>query len=121
MKHQISQILNRHIVADATVAKFVQYLCFVASIFVLALSLRTLSRLDLTEPQMFFGVLLSFVTPMLFIIGGLLMPMAIIAAKLPNPKGKHRSRSAPRVVPRTRGLDKPASHLCPGLRTDQTS
>jgi len=77
MKHQITQILNRHIVADDTVARFVQILCFVVSIFVLTLSLWKLSRLDLTESQIFFGVLLSVITPMLFILLGVLMPIAI--------------------------------------------
>ncbi len=77
MKHQIAQILNRKIVADDTAAKVVQILCFAVSIFVLALSLWKLSRLELTEAQVFFGVLLSGITPMLMIILGLLLPIAI--------------------------------------------
>ena len=77
MKHQIAQILNRKIVADATVAKLVQILCFVGSIFVLALSLWKVSQVDLTELQIFGGVLLSSIIPMLLIILGLLLPTAI--------------------------------------------
>ncbi len=77
MKHQIIQILNLHLVADNTVAKLVQILCFVVSIFVLTLSLWKLARLDLTEAQLFFGVLLSSLMPLLFIVLGILMPLAI--------------------------------------------
>ncbi len=77
MKHQIVQILNLHLVADNTVAKLVQILCFVVSIFVLTLSLWKLARLNLTEAQLFFGVLLSSITPLLFVVLGCLMPLAI--------------------------------------------
>jgi len=77
MKLQITQALNRNIVADDTVAKLVRVLCFLASIFVLSLSLWKLSHSDLNESQIFFGVLLSSVTPMLLIILGLLLPIAI--------------------------------------------
>ena len=70
-------MLNRKIVADDTVFKLVQTLCFVVSIFVLTLSLWKVSCFNLTEPQMFFGVLLSFITPLLFIVLGLLLPRAI--------------------------------------------
>ncbi len=73
----ITQILNRNIVADDTVAKLGRVLCFVAGIFVLVLSLWKLSRLDLTESQIFFGVLLSSITPILLIVSGLLLPIAI--------------------------------------------
>lgn len=48
--------------------------CFVAGVLVGALSFWKLTRLDLTEAQLFFGVLLSFVTPLLFIIIGLQLP-----------------------------------------------
>ncbi len=77
MKHQIIQILNLQLVADNTVAKFVQILCFAVSILVLTLSLWKLARLDLTEAQLFFGVLLSSLMPLLFIVLGILMPLAI--------------------------------------------
>jgi uncharacterized membrane protein YiaA len=77
MKLQITQTLNRNIVADDAMAKFVRVLCFVAGIFVLGLSLWKLSHLDLTESQIFFGVLLSGIMPMLLIVLGLLLPIAI--------------------------------------------
>ena len=83
MKHQIVQILNLHLVADNTVAKFVQILCFAVSIFVLTLSLWKLACLDLTEAQLFFGVLLSSIMPILLIVLGILMPLAI-APKSPR-------------------------------------
>ena len=77
MTHQIAQILNRKIVADATVAKLVQVMCFVASLLVLSLSLWKLARLDLSESQLFLGFLLAPITPMLLIILGLVLPGAI--------------------------------------------
>ena len=81
MKHQIAQILNRSIVADETVIRLGQIACFVAGIAVLALSLWKLSRLELTESGLFFGVLLSLVAPLLLIILGVLLPMTRTAAK----------------------------------------
>ena len=77
MKHQIAQILNREIVADDTMAKLVRIMCIVASLFVLSLSLWKLLRLDLSEAQLFFGVLLAPITPMLLLILGLVLPGAI--------------------------------------------
>jgi hypothetical protein len=77
MKHRITQILSLSIVADHTMARVVQVLCFVVSIFVLTLSLWKLGRLDLTEAQMFLGVLLSAIMPLHFVVIGLLMPLAV--------------------------------------------
>lgn len=77
MKQQIIQILNRHIVADDTVMRFLPIPMFVAGISTLMLNLRKLSRLDLTEAQLFFGVLLSLIVLLLFIILGILLPMGV--------------------------------------------
>jgi hypothetical protein len=76
MKLQTARILNRNIVADDTLIRFVQFMSFVASIFVLSLSLWKLSRLDLNEFQLFFGVLLSLITLLLLVVIGFLLPMA---------------------------------------------
>jgi uncharacterized membrane protein len=76
MKLHIAQILNRNIVADDTLMRLGQFLCFVAGVFVLSLSLWKLSRLDLSEAQVFFGVLLSLITPLLLVLMGLLLPIA---------------------------------------------
>ena len=76
MKQQIAQILNRNIVADHTLMGLVQILCFVGGIVAFGLSFWKLSRLELTEVQLFFGVLLSTITPLLFIVIGLLVPLA---------------------------------------------
>ena len=76
MKQQIAQVLNRNIVADNTLLSLLQSICFVLSIAALALSFWKLSRLDLTESQLFFGILLSSITPLLFIVIGLLLPFA---------------------------------------------
>ena len=77
MKQQLARVMNRPIVADATMAKLVQILSFAAAISVLTLSLWKLTRLDLTEAQLFFGVLLSVITPLLLVILGCLIPLAI--------------------------------------------
>ena len=53
-----------------------QGVCYVASIVVLAVSFWKLTQLDLSEAQLFFGLLLSFCTPLLLIIIGLLLPSA---------------------------------------------
>ena len=74
MKHQIKELLSHKISSDVFDMRLGQGACFVASALVGALSFWKLTRLDLTEAQLFFGVLLSFVTPLLFIVIGLLLP-----------------------------------------------
>ncbi len=82
MKHSFTQVLNLRIVADDTVANLVRIMCFVASVFVMTLSLWKLTRMEgLTEAQLFLGVLLAPITPMLLIIIGLVLPMAIAPKK----------------------------------------
>jgi hypothetical protein len=79
MKHPIVQLLKRNIVADEILMRVVQLACFVAGVAVLALSIWKLTRLDLTEAQLFAGVLLALVTPLLLIVIGLLLPISIRA------------------------------------------
>jgi len=72
----ITESLNYKITNDAFDRKLGQVACFVAGVIVLMLSLWKLTRLDLTEAQLFFAVLLSFATPLLFIVIGLLLPIS---------------------------------------------
>jgi hypothetical protein len=51
--------------------------CIVVGVGILAASFWELVRLDLTEAQFFFGVLLSLCAPLLFIVLGLLLPLAM--------------------------------------------
>jgi hypothetical protein len=73
-KRQIIQLLNRNIVANVTVMRFVQITCFVASVLVLAVSVWNLTRVELTAVQTVFGILLSSLTSLVFIGFGLLLP-----------------------------------------------
>lgn len=81
MKLQITQTLNRKIADDETVANLFRILSIAASLFVLMLSLWKLTRMELTESQLFFGVLLAPITPILLLVLGLLLPMAIAPKK----------------------------------------
>ena len=75
MRHHITEWLSHKITNDVFDMRLGQGACFVAGLLVLAVSLWKLTRLDLTESQLFFGLLLSFVTPLLFIVLGLLLPI----------------------------------------------
>ena len=67
---------GRTISSDEFDTKLGQGTCFVASIVVLAVSFWKLTQLELSEAQLFFGLLLSFCTPLLLVIIGLLLPSA---------------------------------------------
>lgn len=77
MKTHLPPILNRQILSEQTIARLSQLLCFIGALFALVLSFSKLSRLELTEVQTFFGMLLCMVTPLLLVVIGLLVPLAI--------------------------------------------
>ena len=81
MKQQIAHLMTRRITSDSFDLNFVRAACFAGAAFVLALSFWKLTRLELTEAQLFFGILLSTITPLLFIVLGLLFPGSIAAKK----------------------------------------
>ncbi len=56
--------------------RLAQVACFVAGLVVLALSFWKLTRLDLTEAQLFLGVIMSCAMPLIFIVIGLLLPLS---------------------------------------------
>ena len=76
MKDMATQFLGHKITSDTFDMKLAQVACFVVGLLVLVLSFWKLTRLDLSEAQLFFGVLLSLCAPLLFIIVGLLLPVA---------------------------------------------
>jgi uncharacterized membrane protein YiaA len=75
MKNSTLGRLNYKVTSDLFDVKFGQGACFLAGLLVFVLSFWKMTRLELTESQLFFGVLLSFATPLLFIIMGLLLPI----------------------------------------------
>ena len=81
MKDIISRFFSHKISSDTFDTKLGQAVCFVAGLVVLALSMWKLTRLELSEAQFFFGLLLSLCVPLLFVIVGLVLPMATIARK----------------------------------------
>ena len=78
-----TRLLRQKISSDSLDAKLGQVLLSVAGVLVFAVSFWKLTRLDLTEVQLFFGVLLSLCVPLLLMIAALLLP---VAAAPGNPK-----------------------------------
>ncbi len=76
MRERIRQLLGKRVTDNLFDARLGQVVCFIAGVLVLALSLWKLTRLELTEAQLFFGVLLSLAVPLLFIVIGLLLPIS---------------------------------------------
>ncbi len=81
MKQHLAESLSYKITKDAFDRRLGQVVCFAAAVLVLALSIWKLTHLDLTEAQLFFGVLLSFVMPLLLIAIGLLLPISTAIKK----------------------------------------
>ncbi len=76
MKSTIIGLFGDKITSDSFDAKLAQAASFFAGVLVLALSFWKLTRLDLSEAQLFFGVLLSLCPPLLLMVVGLLLPVA---------------------------------------------
>ena len=74
-KRQIIQLLNRNVVANVTMMRVVQVVCYIASVVVFALSIWNLTRSDLTGTQIILGMLVSSLGPLVFLGIGLLLPM----------------------------------------------
>ncbi len=70
----ITESLSYKITTDAFDMRLAQVASFVAAVLVLTLSFWKLTRLELTEAELFFGVLLCFTMPLLLIVIGLLLP-----------------------------------------------
>lgn len=76
MKDNVLRFFGRTISSNAFDMKLGQAVCYVASVVLLFTSWWKLTRLDLGEAQLFFGLLLSFCPPLLLVIIGLLLPSA---------------------------------------------
>lgn len=76
MTDSITRFFGRTVSSDAFDKTLGQGVCFIASIVILLVSLWELRRLDLTEAQLFFGLLMSLAVPLLLLIMGLLLPLA---------------------------------------------
>jgi len=81
MKDTLTGGFGRTITTNAFDMKLGQAVCYVASVILLFVSWWKMTRLDLSEAQLFFGLLLSFSTPLLLVIVGLLLPIATNAWK----------------------------------------
>jgi hypothetical protein len=76
MNGPITQFFGHTVSNDAFDTKLGQGVCFLASVLILMVSLWELARLDLTEVQLFFGLLLSLAVPLLLLVVGLILPLA---------------------------------------------
>jgi uncharacterized membrane protein len=81
MKDTIIRFFGHTISSDAFDRRLGQVVCFVAGLVMLVVSIWKLTRLDLSEAQFFFGLLLSLCVPLLLVIVGLLLPIAATAWK----------------------------------------
>jgi hypothetical protein len=77
----ITQFLKREVSTDAVAITCTQALCFVTSVFILALGSWKLSTLDLVGHQIFCGLLLTGAVSLLLVVLGLLLPTAHAAVR----------------------------------------
>jgi hypothetical protein len=81
MNNALAQFFGRTISSDAFDIRVGQGVSLVAGVLMLGVSMWKLTRLDLTEAQFLFGLLLSLCVPLLLFIVGLILPIAIAARK----------------------------------------
>ena len=81
MEHPITQFFGRKISNEVFDLKLGQVVSFVTGILLFALSIMKLTKLDLSETELYFGVLLSLTVFFLCIIMGLLLPMSTAAGR----------------------------------------
>jgi uncharacterized membrane protein len=81
MKDTITRFFGHTISSDAFDRRLGQVVCFVAGVLMLVVSMWKLTRLDLSEAQFFFGLLLSLCVPLLLVIVGLVLPIVTTAWK----------------------------------------
>ena len=75
MSQHINKLFNHKITNHLFDRRLGQIACFIAAALVLTLSIWKLTRLDLSEVQLFVGVLLSLCVPLLCAVVGLLLPV----------------------------------------------
>lgn len=67
---------NRKITSDAFDARSLQIVSWLVSILVLVVGFLKLASLQITEPQLYFGILLLLAVVLLGVILGVLLPVA---------------------------------------------
>ena len=82
MRDIIGKFLVRKISPESFDTKLGKLASFAVGLLVLVLSGWKLARLELTETELFFGVLLSLAVCLLFVVMGLLLPLAASAAAI---------------------------------------
>ncbi len=81
MNNIMTRFFGRTVSSDAFDIKLGQSVCFVGSVVMLAVSMWELTQLELSEAELFFGMLLSLCVPLLLVIAGLVLPSAVVATK----------------------------------------
>lgn len=81
MKKRITEFMGRRVSSDVFDLRLGQVSAFAVGGLVFILSVWKLTRLDLTEAQLFLGVLLALIVPLLCIIMGFLCQIAAAVRK----------------------------------------
>ena len=81
MNNTMTRFFGCTISSAAFDLKLGQGVCMVGSVLVGGSTWWKMWRLELTEVQLFFGLLLSLCVPLLLVIIGLLLPIALSAPK----------------------------------------
>ncbi len=76
MNH-VFRMMIRPLTSGSTDAKWAQIACWLASGMVLVLGMLKLTKLPLTETELFFGVLLVLTVGLLGLLIGLVLPLAV--------------------------------------------
>jgi hypothetical protein len=81
MMTDMLRLLNRSLTSTSFDAKAAQTACWACSLIVMVTGILKLTRLQLTEAELFFGILLVMAVTILGIIAGLLMPIVEFIAR----------------------------------------
>jgi hypothetical protein len=77
----VLRLFKRNLTSTGFDAKAAQMGCWICSLIVMVAGILKLTRLQLTEAELFFGVLLVMAVTVLGIIAGLLMPIVEFVAQ----------------------------------------
>ena len=77
----ISRILGRNLTSTGFDAKAAQIGCWICSLIAMVAGIFKLTRLQLSEAELFIGILLVMAVTILCIIAGLLMPIVQFVAR----------------------------------------
>jgi len=77
----VIRLFTRNLTSTGFDAKMAKMACWICSAVVMVAGILKLARLQLTESELFFGILLVLAVAILFIILGLLMPIVEYVAQ----------------------------------------